>query len=323
MKSTKIKSKTFAEDIYQNIKEGKQKRKLFDNRGFCVKHNRKWIADPKTRYQIRGKLTNPDKINKIEKKYDEKLLDKKVMCHFSKDTYNFKGELVARASEDLIISGNNTCVVEVRMGKYESECHVVDFEKDLDGDLAELEMLGNMFNEPAKVTETASQDDIRSMVKTMIDRNKKRNVNNGRLTRDQAERISNHFSITRESVYNYQKWQLDRKNALIQYEQDELADYVTNKYREEEYSNGWHIFPVNQHTHANQVTASSLLDFMVAQRKNPKVRKEDVITNFLVTYWFKEELNDIPARKQEIKDKMKGYAELLNVTIEVLFLAND
>ena len=207
------------------------------------------------------------------------------------------------------------------MGEYESECHVVHFENDLDGDIAELELLANMFNEDEFVTETASQDDIRSMVKTMLQRNEKRGLNNGRLTPDQAERISNHFGITKDSVYGYQKWQKDRKNALIQYEDDELADYVTNKYKEETYSDGWHIFPVNQVSHANQVIGGTLLDFIVAQRNDTNVRKEDVITNFLVTYWFKEELNDIPARKSQIRKKLADYAEVLNITIEVNFLA--
>ncbi len=321
MKSTKIKSYTYAEDVYENIKSGKQKRKMFDNRGFCAKQNRKWIADPTTRYQIRGKLTNPDKINKICKKYDKKLLQKKVMCHFSKDTYNFKGKLVARAGDDLIISGNNTCVVEARMGEYESECHVVHFEKDLDGDLAELEFLANMFNEDELVTESCSEDDIRSMIKTMLDRNESIGLNNGRLTSDQAERISKNFGITKDSVYAYQKWQKDRKNAIIQYEDDELANYVTNKYKEETYSEGWHIFPVNQVSHANQVIGGTLLDFIVAQKNDKNVRKEDVITNFLVTYWFKEALNDIPARKSQIREKLADYAEVLNITIEVNFLA--
>ena len=323
MKSTKIKSKTYAEDVYQNIKEGKQKRRNFDNRGFCTKQNKIWVADPTTRYQIRGKLTNPDKIKKICTKYDEKRLQKKVMCYFSNDTYNFKNKLIARAGNYLIISGNNTSVVEVRMGKYESECHVVHFEKDLDGDLAELEILANMFNEPNTVTESCSEDDIRSMIKTVLERNEKKGLNNGRLTSDQAERISKIFSITKDTVYGYQMWQKDRKKAIIQYEDDQLADYVTNKYKEEAYSKGWHIFPVNQVSHANQVIGGTLLDFIVAQRKNPKVRKEDVITNFLVTYWFKEELNDIPARKSYIKQKLADYAEVLNITIEVGFLAYE
>jgi len=161
MKTQNTKFVTIAKQIRSGIYERKT---VIDLRNFFVEISPgKWIPNPDTRIQVRDtdrSLAFVDEIyNTIIATGDASLLDDIVLVYF-KETDEFK-----------IIGGNHTSEIKIRLGIYESDACVVDFEDDLQGRESIAIDFGNELNNPEKRERPVSESDVRNIVFTHIDEN--------------------------------------------------------------------------------------------------------------------------------------------------------
>ena len=124
-----------------------------------------WSPNPDTRIQVRDtdrSLAFIDEIcNTIKATGDTSLLDAIVVVYFKK------------TDEYKIIGGNHTSEIKIRLGIYESDAYVVDYEDDLQGRESVAIDFGNELNNPEKRERPVTESDVRNIVFTHIDENVK------------------------------------------------------------------------------------------------------------------------------------------------------
>lgn len=128
-------------------------------------HDGDYIIDRETRFQVREKDVDRDRIkraiNKILKTGDASGLNKITFIYFEK-----LGILK-------IINGNHT--IEIMLGSNilkAEDCNVVSFENDLDGKASKARRLGNLLNEQNVETVATSNEDVRNELWVIMDENK-------------------------------------------------------------------------------------------------------------------------------------------------------
>lgn len=128
-------------------------------------HNGDYIIDRETRFQVRERDVDRDRIkraiNKILATGDTSGLNKITFIYYEK-----LGILK-------IINGNHT--IEIMLGSNilkAEDCNVVSFENDLDGKASKARRLGNLLNEQTVETVAASNEDVRNELWVIMDENK-------------------------------------------------------------------------------------------------------------------------------------------------------
>ena len=164
--------------IAKQIRSGTYKRKtVIDLRDFFVEISPgKWSPNPDTRIQVRDtdrSLSFVDEIyNTIIATGDDSLLDDIVLVYF-KETDEFK-----------IIGGNHTSEIKIRLGKYESDAFVVDYEDDLQGRESVAIDFGNELNNPEKRERPVTESDVKNIVYTHIAENIEMGLKNPKPTEE-------------------------------------------------------------------------------------------------------------------------------------------
>ena len=128
-------------------------------------HNGDYIIDRETRFQVREKDVDRDRIkraiNKILATGDASGLNKITFIYYEK-----LGILK-------IINGNHT--IEIMLGSNilkAEDCNLVSFENDLDGKASKARRLGNLLNEQTVETVATSNEDVRNELWVIMDENK-------------------------------------------------------------------------------------------------------------------------------------------------------
>lgn len=151
--------------IAKQIKSGTYKRKIVINLRdyFYEIAPGEWIPDPDTRIQVRDTDRSLAFVNEIcniiTTTGDNSLLDNIVVVYFKK------------TDEYKIIGGNHTSEIKIRLGKFESDAYVVDFEDDLEGRESVAIDFGNELNNPEKRVQSVTESDVRNIVLTHIAEN--------------------------------------------------------------------------------------------------------------------------------------------------------
>ena len=164
--------------IAKQIRSGTYKRKtVIDLRDFFVEVSPgKWSPNPDTRIQVRDtdrSIAFVDEIyNTIIATGDASLLDDIVLVYF-KETDEFK-----------IIGGNHTSEIKIRLGKYESDAFVVDYEDDLQGRESVAIDFGNELNNPEKRERPVTESDVKNIVYTHIAENIEMGLKNPKPTEE-------------------------------------------------------------------------------------------------------------------------------------------
>tara|TARA_R100000742_G_C4260762_1_gene78564 strand:- start:74 stop:1033 length:960 start_codon:yes stop_codon:yes gene_type:complete len=171
--TTNIKTKKLTvKQIADKIKAGQWAKKtsanvtdFFIDIGNGNYHDGDYIIDRETRFQVREKDVDRDRIkraiNKIWATGDASGLNKITFIYYEK-----LGILK-------IINGNHT--IEIMLGSNilkAEDCNVVSFENDLDGKESNLRRLGNLLNEQTVETVPASNEDVRNELWVIMDENK-------------------------------------------------------------------------------------------------------------------------------------------------------
>lgn len=184
--------------IAKQIKSGTYKRKIvIDLRDYFDEiAPDKWIPNPDTRIQVRDtdrSLAFIEEIcNTILTTGDDSLLDDIVVVYFKK-TKKFK-----------IIGGNHTSEIKIRLGKFESDAYVVDFEDDLEGRESVAIDFGNELNNPEKRLRPVTESDVRNIVLTHISENVKMGLKDPKPTEEWKKNLHARYPFV--STHTIGQW---------------------------------------------------------------------------------------------------------------------
>ena len=184
--------------IAKQIKSGTYKRKIvIDLRDYfdeIALDN--WIPNPDTRIQVRDtdrSLAFIEEIcNTILTTGDDSLLDDIVVVYFKK------------TDEYKIIGGNHTSEIKIRLGKFESDAYVVDFEDDLEGRESVAIDFGNELNNPEKRLRPVTESDVRNIVLTHINENVKMGLKDPKPTEEWKKNLHARYPFV--STYTIGQW---------------------------------------------------------------------------------------------------------------------
>jgi len=184
--------------IAKQIKSGTYKRKIvIDLRDYFDEiAPDKWSPNPDTRIQVRDtdrSLAFVDEIyNTIKTTGDTSLLDDIVVVYFKK------------TDEYKIIGGNHTSEIKIRLGIYESDAYVVDFEDDLEGRESVAIDFGNELNNPEKRVRPATESDVKNIVLTHIAENVKMGLKDPRPTEEWKKNLQARYPFV--SIKTIGQW---------------------------------------------------------------------------------------------------------------------
>ena len=145
-------------ELADQIRSGKYKKRKKINiiEYFKQLSNGEYIPDDSKRVQVREKDRDLDFIdrivNKVSSTKDYSNLDTLVLVYFSK------------TDEYKILNGNHTSEIMIRLGIFDAEVYLVDFEKDLHGKKSELRKLGCLLNTVEKETQPVAVGDVKGIL---------------------------------------------------------------------------------------------------------------------------------------------------------------
>lgn len=126
---------------------------------FKTNINGKWIVDENTRIQVRERYINEEFVERIVQKIkntgDESLLDNLTLVQMPDGSFK-------------IVDASHTASIRMRLGHTCCDAHIISYEKDLGGSLANAHLLGNALNVPNKEKQIATDNDIRNAVHQVI-----------------------------------------------------------------------------------------------------------------------------------------------------------
>lgn len=122
---------------------------------FKTNINGKWIVDENTRIQVRERYISEEFVERIVQKIkntgDESQLDNLTLVEMPDGSFK-------------IVDASHTASIRMRLGHTCCDAHIVSYEKDLGGSLANAHLLGNVLNVPNKEKQIATDKDIRNAV---------------------------------------------------------------------------------------------------------------------------------------------------------------
>lgn len=145
-------------ELADQIRSGKYKKRKKINiiKYFKQLSNGEYIPDDSKRVQVREKDRDLDFIdrivNKVSSTKDYSNLDTLVLVYFSK------------TDEYKILNGNHTSEIMIRLGIFDAEVYLVDFETQLQGKKSELRKLGCLLNKVEKETQPVAVGDVKGIL---------------------------------------------------------------------------------------------------------------------------------------------------------------
>ena len=126
--------------------------------------------------QVREEEVDLEFVERIVNKRTPKEIKKKVIVYFKNDVYDVDGTLFARAGDYKINDGTHTAHIQVRLGIFNSEDYIVDFETNLGGKISEAINLGNLLNRTVFEKRGCKKNDVKQIVIQMMAENDKETV---------------------------------------------------------------------------------------------------------------------------------------------------
>ena len=150
------KNKVDIAGLANKIKSGEYPTQPVDlDQFFKTDLNGELIVDEDTRIQVRDRYINDEFVERIVQKIkntgDESQLDNLTLILMPDDSLK-------------IVDAAHTASIRLKLGHTCCDAHIVSFEKDLGGSLANAHLLGNVLNLPNKEKQVATTEDIRNAV---------------------------------------------------------------------------------------------------------------------------------------------------------------
>ena len=259
--------------IAKQIKSGTYKRKIvIDLRDYFdeIAPN-EWIPDPDTRIQVRDtdrSLAFVDEVyNTIIATGDDSLLDYIVVVYYKK-TNKFK-----------LIGGNHTSEIMIRLGKFESDAYVVDFEDDLEGRGSVAIDFGNELNNPEKRVRPVTESDVKNIVFTHIAENVTMGLEDPKPTEEWKKNLQQRYPFV--SMQTIGQWcsndpnvggRRSAKKSWTSVEKEQFHESIKNKF---DYQ-GYHVIAPRGLTSWDQTAVSTVINHYV---QNP-LQKDYVLIFF-------------------------------------------
>ena len=211
-----------------------------------------WTLDSSKRIQVRNKHKGGEidedhidaAVSKQTKNRDLSLIDAPVAVYFLHAT-KFQGKVIPARSL-MLIGGNHTTMILNRLGIFSGDLFVVSFEEDLQSSFAKLIGLGNKLNDPKKVEQPATNDDVKGQLYQIIEENvEKHGQENWKPTDEQQEELADEYDWISKGtisqwISNYEEFGSRSLKPLKTWTRPLLAQYVENLGMMSLYKD-WHI----------------------------------------------------------------------------------
>lgn len=188
--------------IANQIKNGTYKRKIkIDLRNYFEEIDTDvWEPLEETRIQVREydrSIAFIEKaVNHCLNTGDYSNLDILVLVYFKK------------TDEYKIIGGNHTSEIMIRLGIYESDAYVVDFEEDLQDRMSIAVDFGNELNHDEKMRQPLCVDDVKNIVMTHIEENVEAGLKDPRPSKEfKDDLLSRYTFITPKQLAGWCSWE--------------------------------------------------------------------------------------------------------------------
>ena len=124
--------------------------------------------------------------------------------------YDVDGTLFARAGDYKINDGTHTAHIQVRLGIFNSEDYIVDFETNLGGKISEAINLGNLLNRTVFEKRGCKKNDVKQIVIQMMAENDKE-TGVSKLSAKQKSALTTQYPFV--SVETIAQWESYDKNS--------------------------------------------------------------------------------------------------------------
>ena len=160
--------------------------------------------------QVREEEVDLEFVERIVNKRTPKEIKKKVIVFFKNDVYDVDGTLFARAGDYKINDGTHTAHIQVRLGIFNSDDYIVDFETNLGGKISEAINLGNLLNRTVFEKRGCKKNDVKQIVIQMMAENDKE-TGVSKLSAKQKPALTTQYPFV--SVETIAQWESYDKNS--------------------------------------------------------------------------------------------------------------
>jgi hypothetical protein len=296
--------------IANQIKDGTYKRKIkIDLRNYFEEIDTDvWEPLEETRIQVREydrSLAFIEKaVNHCVNTGDHSNLDILVLVYFKK------------TDEYKIIGGNHTSEIMIRLGIYESDAYVVDFEEDLQGRMSVAVDFGNELNHDAKMKQPTSVDDVKNIVMTHIDENIDAGLKDPRPSKEfKDDLLSRYTFITAKQLGAWCGW-----------EQKTGGRRPAKSYSPEKIEQQWQVYKdmlaYEHHEILRPRELRSWDQITISTFMNKYIRED--IKLFLLIFYPENAAQTVALKSGEMQKKIRklydDYEEKVGIKIDTVFL---